>query len=51
METPVKIICPECKSIEDAEVLLGFPFNTYIHECSCGYIIMESEFEIIKETQ
>lgn len=40
------IKCPECKSIQQAQVLHTIPFNTYIHTCiHCGYIIMESEWE------
>lgn len=42
----VKIKCPECNSIEDAEVEFGILWNTYIHECKkCNYLIMESEWE------
>lgn len=40
-----QIICPECNSTENAEVKHSTPFWTYIHECSCGYIIMESDWQ------
>ena len=44
------IICPECKSTEKAEVICGFPWYTYIHDCkNCGYIIMESEWQLAEE--
>ena len=44
---PVKIVCPECGSIQDAiEDHTTIPFSTLIHECtSCEYMIMESEWE------
>ncbi len=43
---PVTIICPECGSLEDANIKVGIPWNTYIHECSeCKYVIMESEWD------
>lgn len=43
----VKIVCPECGSIQDAiEDHTTIPFSTLIHECtSCEYMIMESEWE------
>jgi N6-adenosine-specific RNA methylase IME4/ribosomal protein S27AE len=40
------IKCPECGSIELAEIKNTIPFETYIHECSkCEYIIQESEWK------
>lgn len=43
MET---IICPECKSIQDATVEHTIPWATYIHECTnCHYIVMESDWQ------
>jgi len=39
-----KIICPECNRIQDAKVEHTFPWFSYIHECECGFIIMESEW-------
>lgn len=42
------IICPECKKVQTAEVKYTVPWWTYIHECKCGYIIMESEWEKLK---
>jgi RNA polymerase subunit RPABC4/transcription elongation factor Spt4 len=42
---PEKIICPNCNSIEDAEVQLTNLWPIYIHECSeCKYLIQESEW-------
>jgi len=44
-----EIICPNCKSIEIAEVEELWPFNSYIHNCkSCAFTIMESEWDRIK---
>ncbi len=47
----VKIECPECGSIEIAvEDYTTDPFPTFLHSCNkCGYVIMESEWNIIKE--
>jgi ribosomal protein S27E len=48
----VKIICPECGSIQNAEIKFGIPWNTYIHDCEkCGFTIMESEWNEIKTKQ
>ena len=45
----VKIKCPECNSVEDAEIQEGWPWSIYIHKCtSCGYIIMESDWQEIE---
>lgn len=45
-----KIRCPECESIEDAEVILAFPWSSFIHDCkNCGYTIMESEWDVVIE--
>lgn len=46
----VKIECPECGSIEIAvEDYTTEPFPTYLHRCNkCGYVIMESEWNVIK---
>ena len=42
---PVKIICPECNSIQDAVIEDAWPFPIYVHKCTgCEYIIMESEW-------
>lgn len=39
------IICPKCMAIELATIdITTFPWDTYIHHCSCGYVIMESEW-------
>lgn len=40
------IRCPNCESIQCAEILHTFPWHSYVHNCtSCGYVIMESEWE------
>lgn len=42
------IRCPSCKAIETANVeqSLGWPYYlVFVHECRCGYIITESEWE------
>lgn len=42
------IRCTECDSIEQAEVLHIQPFWGYVHTCvNCGYVIMESEWEVV----
>lgn len=44
------IKCPECSKIQDADVTQGnAPFATYIKVCECGYIIMESEWDVINK--
>ena len=48
--TKVRIKCPECGTIQDAIVEHTIPFDTYIHFCEkCGFVIMESEWEEIKD--
>ena len=48
--TKVRIKCPECGTMQDAIVEHTLPFSTYVHFCEkCGYVIMESEWEEIKE--
>ena len=44
------IKCPECGEVQDAEVTYEdyMPFPTYVHECECGYIIMESDWEKVE---
>lgn len=43
------ILCPDCNSKQDAEVMHTLPFWTYVHHCSdCGYTIMESEWNKIE---
>jgi hypothetical protein len=39
------IICPSCKREQVATVEHKWPFNAYVHNCECGYTIMESEWE------
>lgn len=47
----VKIECPECGSIEIAiEDYTTAPFPTFLHSCNkCGHVIMESEWDVVKE--
>ena len=46
------IICPECGSIELAEIKETPLWNVYIHDCKkCGYTIMESEWNVATETK
>jgi len=42
-----EIECPECGKREIATVKHTVPHYTYIHECACGYTIMESEWILI----
>jgi len=48
-----QIICPKCLNICNAEVEVSdFPFASYVHFCEhCGYVIMESEWETIKDNE
>lgn len=39
------ITCPKCGLAQDAVVEHTVPFNSYAHECACGYWITESEWE------
>ena len=43
-----QIRCPECKKVQTAAVIHTEPWYTYIHNCDCGYIIMESDWYRIK---
>lgn len=48
----VKIRCPECGTIQKAEVVQhdGAPWSDYVHECTeCGYVITESEWEKVAD--
>jgi len=50
MKYTEQIRCPECGSIETATVETTPLWNVYVHEClACGYVIMESEWETIKD--
>lgn len=42
-----KIECPECGLIQLAEVEHTEPWWSYVHECKCGYLIGESEWDKI----
>lgn len=42
------IRCPECKRPQLAQVVLtDGPWDFYVHECQCGYIITESDWDKI----
>lgn len=45
------IRCPKCDTLQVATVEhnSGDPFPTYVHKCSCGYIITESEWKKVKD--
>lgn len=44
------IVCPECGKTCKATVQYGPMFPIFIHDCEhCGYIIMESEWQLIKD--
>ena len=43
------IICPDCLSVECASVEHTLPFFSYVHECRCGYLITESEWNEWKD--
>lgn len=46
---PVKIVCPQCDSVQDAIVEGAWPWPIYVHYCTgCNYIIMESEWNEFK---
>jgi len=40
-----RIRCPECGRVCEAAVEHTWPWWTYVHECQCGHIITESEWE------
>ena len=42
-----RIVCPGCKKKQWATVRWpeDDPFPTYMHECRCGYIVIESEWQ------
>lgn len=44
-----RIKCPVCNLEQDAEVELTIPWLTYIHECPCGYVITESDWDTVPE--
>lgn len=46
----IKIRCPNCQTIEEAEIKESIPFNIYIHNCSkCDFTIMESDWEEVED--
>ena len=51
MNTHNEVIeCPECKTVQWAEVEHTEPFYSYVHECdNCKLVIMESEWKKITD--
>lgn len=52
VKVPVTIECPECHTVQPAEVefVKDFPFGVYFHECvKCKHIILESEWNEVKD--
>ena len=47
------IRCPSCSAVCFAEVTHddGMPFDNYHHECVCGCMISESEWDVIRECE
>lgn len=46
----VTLLCPGCKKPTQAveEQAVGYPFwPVLVHECECGYIITESERDVV----
>lgn len=41
------IVCPNCTCHQVAKVEHLWPWDSHVHECKCGYIIMESEWNTI----
>lgn len=45
------IVCPECQTTQEAEVVNATPFPVYVHECQhCNYMITESDWVKSEET-
>lgn len=44
-----RIRCPECGQEQDATVEHTWPWWSFVHLCKCGYIIMESEWEVVDD--
>lgn len=45
-----EIRCPKCGTVQSAIVAHTWPHWSYVHTCvGCGYIIMESEWEVVDE--
>lgn len=44
-----RIRCPECGAEQEAIVEHTWPWWSFVHLCKCGYIITESEWEVVGE--
>jgi hypothetical protein len=44
-----QIRCPSCRVVCNAEVThdVWMPFDNYHHQCVCGYLIGESEWDVV----
>ena len=47
--TKQTILCPQCDTLQVAEVQHTIPFATYIHNCKCGYTVTESNWSMCNE--
>ena len=46
------ISCPECETVQDADVLLCPPWDIRVKECEkCHYLIMESEWNVVQKSK
>ena len=47
------ITCPNCKAVSLAAVThdAWMPFDNYHHECNCGYLIGESEWDVVRDKE
>ena len=44
------IVCPECSTTQEAEVVLTIPWPSFVHHCEkCKYVIMESEWNRVNK--
>ena len=41
-----RIVCPGCGNTNEATVEHTWPWYSYVHTCSCGYVILEHEWEL-----
>jgi penicillin-binding protein-related factor A (putative recombinase) len=46
--TGMKVRCPECGKHVIGTITHMFPFNDYYAKCPCGYLITESDWDIVK---
>lgn len=49
-----RIVCPKCETVQNASVehVKGAFWLSYVHRCvNCQYVILESEWQTVKETE